>query len=136
MSHNKSFHSQSPDEIFKSLDTSEEGLNNEEVKRRRDKYGNNKLEEREQKSWFQILLSQLTNPVIYLLIAAVLVSLIFNDIPEAIAIAIVIILNTAIGFWMEYQAQSSLKALKKMDVLHTRVIRSGEAGELRAEELV
>ncbi|MEE4214984.1 MAG: cation-transporting P-type ATPase, partial [Bacteroidales bacterium] len=39
-------------------------------------------------------------------------------------------------FWMEYQAQSSLKALKKMDVLHTRVIRSGEAGELRAEELV
>ncbi|MGM0666282.1 MAG: cation-translocating P-type ATPase [Bacteroidota bacterium] len=136
MSHNKSFHSQSPDDIFKSLDTSEEGLNNEEVNRRRDKYGNNKLEEREQKSWLQILLSQLTNPVIYLLVAAVIVSLIFNDIPEAIAIAIVIILNTAIGFWMEYQAQSSLKALKKMDVLYAMVIRSGEAGELRAEELV
>lgn len=136
MSNNKSFHSQSPDEIFKSLDTSEEGLNDEEVSHRRDQYGSNELEEREEKSWLQILLSQLTNPVIYLLVAAVAVSLIFNDIPEAIAIAIVIILNTAIGFWMEYQAQSSLKALKKMDALYTGVIRSGEAGEIRAEELV
>lgn len=136
MSNNKSFHSQSPDEILKSLDTSEEGLNDEEVSYRRKKYGPNELEEREEKSWLQILLSQLTNPVIYLLVAAVAVSLIFNDIPEAIAIAIVIILNTAIGFWMEYQAQSSLKALKKMDALYTGVIRSGEAGEIRAEELV
>ncbi|MBS0010488.1 MAG: HAD-IC family P-type ATPase, partial [Bacteroidales bacterium] len=136
MSQNKSFHSQSLDEIFKSLDTSENGLNNEEVSRRRDKYGNNELEAREQKSCLQILLSQLSNPVIYLLIAAVIVSLIFSDIPEAIAIAIVIILNTAIGFWMEYQAQSSLKALKKMDVLYTRVSRSGEIEEIMAEELV
>jgi len=136
MSHNKSFHSLSPDEIFKSLDTSEKGLNSEEVSRRKKRYGSNELEEREQKSWLQILLSQLINPVIYLLVAAVAVSLIFNDIPEAIAIAIVIILNTAIGFWMEYQAQSSLRALKKMDSLYTGVVRSGEMRDIKAEELV
>ena len=136
MSHNKSFHEQAVDEILKSFDTSEKGLDNEKVSRRRDKYGNNELEEREKKSWFRILLSQLTNPVIYLLVAAVIVSLIFNDIPEAIAIAVVIILNTVIGFWMEYQAQSSLEALKKMDVLYTSVSRSGEVKEIKAEELV
>jgi len=136
MSHNKSFHAQPVDDILKSFDTSEKGLDNEEVSRRRDKYGKNELEEREQKSWLQILLSQLTNPVIYLLVAAVIVSLVFNDIPEAIAIAVVIILNTVIGFWMEYQAQSSLEALKKMDVLYASVSRSGEINEIKAEELV
>ncbi|MFP4489280.1 MAG: cation-translocating P-type ATPase [Bacteroidales bacterium] len=133
---NKSFHSLSSDEVLQALDTSGNGLDATEVKHRKHKFGINKLEETEQKSWWQILLSQLNNPVIYLLAAAVIVSLFFNDIPEAIAIAVVIILNTIIGFWMEYRAQSSLESLKKMDVLHVSTVRGEDKKEINAEELV
>ncbi|MGM0464644.1 MAG: cation-translocating P-type ATPase [Bacteroidota bacterium] len=133
---NKSFHSLSSDEVLQALDTSGNGLDTTEAGHRRHKFGINKLEETEQKSWWQILLSQIKNPVIYLLTAAVIVSLIFNDIPEAIAIAVVIVLNTIIGFWMEYRAQSSLESLKKMDVLHVSTLRGDDKKEINAEELV
>jgi len=129
-------HSHSIDEIYQSLNTSGDGLSCDEVDRRRKKYGRNRLKEQGKKSLFSIFLSQVNNPVIYLLLAAMTVSFIFSDIPEAIAIIIVILLNTLIGFWMEYRAQASLDALKKMDPLTTHVIREGEEEETNAEELV
>ena len=96
------------DETFHEYDTSKEGLKDREVNERRKKYGLNKLEKKKEKSLFRLFLDQLNNPVIYLLFAAVIISFIFKDIPEAIAILIVIILNTVIGFWMEYQARTSM----------------------------
>jgi len=118
------------------METSDEGLGSEEIKRRRKEYGINRLKKEGKKSLFSIFISQVNNPVIFLLLAAMTVSFIFGDIPEAIAIIIVIILNTVIGFWMEYRAQASLDALKKMDPLTTRVIRNGKEEEINAEELV
>ena len=132
----KPAHSYSAEEIYEYLETSDQGLGGEDIQHRREKYGKNKLKEEEKKSLFAIFISQVNNPVIYLLLAAMTVSFIFGDIPEAIAIIIVIILNTVIGFWMEYRAQASLDALKKMDPLITRVIRNGEMEEISAEELV
>ncbi|MFW5820181.1 MAG: cation-translocating P-type ATPase [Bacteroidota bacterium] len=124
------------DESFHEYDTSKEGLKDREVKERRKKYGLNKLEKKKEKSLFRLFLDQLNNPVIYLLLAAVVISFIFKDIPEAIAILIVIILNTVIGFWMEYQARTSMKALRELDKLKANVKRNGETREIDAENLV
>ncbi|MBN3036098.1 MAG: HAD-IC family P-type ATPase, partial [Bacteroidales bacterium] len=132
----KPAHSHSVEEIYESMQTSDEGLGSEEIEHRRQEYGRNKLKEEGKKSLFSIFISQVNNPVIYLLLAAMTVSFIFGDIPEAIAIIIVIILNTVIGFWMEYRAQASLDALKKLDPLTSRVIREGKDQEIQAEELV
>ena len=132
----QSFHSLSVEESFETLETTEKGLEASQVKERREQFGKNRLEAEEKKSVFAILLSQVNNPVIYLLVAAAIVSLIFSDIPEAIAIVVVILLNTAIGFWMEYKAQTSLEALKEMDPLKVKVTREGETREIKAEELV
>ncbi len=132
----KPAHSHSVDEIYESLQTSVNGLGREDIQRRRNAYGMNQLRKEGKKSLFSIFISQVNNPVIYLLLAAMTVSFIFGDIPEAIAIIIVIVLNTVIGFWMEYRAQASLDALKKMNPLTTRVIREGEEQEILAEELV
>lgn len=128
--------SQPLEKLYGTFNASPEGLDDKQVRQNREKYGSNELQSHEKKSIWELLWSQLNNPVIYLLVAACIISLLFNDYPEAIAIFIVIILNTIIGFWMEYRAQTSMEALNKMDPLHARAIRNGEATDLEAGELV
>jgi len=93
----------------------EEGLSIEEAKKKLKEHGPNKLKEQEKRSIWEIIISQINNPVIYLLTVASVVAFIFGDTPEAIAILVVLLLNTIIGFWMEFQAQKSMEAIKEMD---------------------
>jgi Ca2+-transporting ATPase len=136
MNLNLAFHAKTVEDGYGLLETSEKGLSEAQVKRRYEQFGKNRLEEQARKSVWQILLSQVNNPVIYLLTAAVVVSFIFSDIPEAIAIIVVILLNTIIGFWMEYRAQTSIEALKKLDPLRCMVTRNGHTQEIKAIKLV
>lgn len=129
--------SQTVPEIQNRLDTDpEHGLSEAQVSQRLEKYGPNKLEKHQQVSIWQILLDQVNTPVIYLLAAAAVLSFAFGDIPEGIFIVIVILINAAIGFYMEYRARESMKALQQMDKLQARVIREGEQIQIDAEEVV
>ena len=112
------------------------GLSKDEVRKRRSEYGPNRLREKKERSLWRLLLDQFRSAVIYLLIAAVIVSFLFGDIPEAIAIIVVILLNTAIGFYMEFQARKSMKALRKMDKMTSTLLRNGEEQEIDAEKIV
>ncbi|HSI69034.1 MAG TPA: HAD-IC family P-type ATPase, partial [Gillisia sp.] len=126
-----------PEEVAGELTVdAEEGLSNEEAEKRLRQYGRNKLEESEGRSIWEIIFAQINNPVIYLLFAASILAFIFGDIPEAIAILVVLIVNTIIGFWMEYQAQKSMDAIKEMDKIRARVLRNGQEEEIDAEEVV
>ncbi len=136
MKTNLKFYTLSAGEIFNELDTSHKGLTNEEGNKRRKKFGKNKLEKGREINLWEILFSQIKNPVVYLLVAAALIAIIVGDIPEGIAIAVVILINTIIGFWMEYQARESMKALKKMDKTTAKVRRNGELTEIDATEIV
>ena len=134
--HKHPFHTYDIEDTLEKLETSEKGLDETEAKRRKKTFGANRIERQKEKSLFQIFISQVNNPVVYLLLAAAMVSLVFKDYPEAIAITVVIILNTIIGFWMEYQAKTSMDALKKIDKLKAIVHREGESTEINAEDLV
>ena len=114
----------------------DKGLSKKDVRQRKKKHGPNKLKEKKEKSLWQLLFDQLKSAVIYLLVAAVIVSFLFGDIPEAIAIIVVIVLNTAIGFYMEFQARKSMKALQKMDRMTSVVLRDGKEKEIDSEEIV
>ena len=129
-------HAWTTEKTLEALSASGDGLQQQEVRKRQQEFGPNKLEEQKQKSLLQLAIDQLNNPIIYLLAGAVIVSLIFDDVPEAIAIFIVILLNTVIGFWMEYQAQKSVTALKKLDQLETHVRRNQKNEKINAQELV
>ncbi len=83
-------HSLSAEQVLKGLSGSKDGLPQDEVRKRQQKFGPNKLEEQKQKSLLRLAIDQLNNPIIYLLTGAVIVSLIFNDIPEAITISAII----------------------------------------------
>lgn len=129
-------HQLAVDEVFSELGSKQEGLSDKEVNKQREKWGANVIEGKEQKSLFRLFLDQVNNPIIYLLVGATVISFVFGDIPEAIAIIVVIVLNTAIGFWMEYQARTSIKALKKLDRLEARVRRNDEVVKIDAADVV
>ncbi len=114
----------------------EKGLSDQEAKSRLEKYGDNKLKEHKRRSIGQILLSQVLNPVIYLLTAAAILAFAFGDMPEGIAIVVVLLINTIIGFWMEFKAEKSMDALKKMDRIQCRVLRDGKEKDIDAEQIV
>jgi Ca2+-transporting ATPase len=125
------------DEVLDTVSVArDKGLSDEEVEKRREKYGQNILEEQKQRSIWEIILAQINNPVIYLLSAAAALAFVFGDIAEGIAILVVLLINTCIGFWMEYKAQKSMDALKQMDKIQAKVLRNGKTHKIDAEEIV
>jgi P-type Ca2+ transporter type 2C len=111
------------------------GLSEQEAAIRIALHGHNKLTTKKQITWWQILLNQFRSPVIYLLVIAAIISVSLNDIAESIAIVVVIVINTAIGFYMEWQAMTTMKSLKELDILRAKVIRDGILKEISSEEL-
>lgn len=130
-------HTQSLDNLGKRLQTDlKNGLSEEEARKRYKQLGPNELEKAKKRSAWKILLDQLNNPVVYLLAAATTLALAFGDIAEGIAILVVLLVNTIIGFWMERQAQQSMEALRKLDKSETTVIRNGERQVIEITQLV
>lgn len=128
---------QSAQDVLRALEVDpEEGLSDKEVEKRRKKFGTNILEDRKKESVWQLLLAQVMNPVIYLLSAAALLAFVFGDIAEGIAILVVLLINTFIGFWMEFKARKSMEALKAMDKIQANVLRNGEKKTIDAEAIV
>lgn len=122
--------------VYETLQTTSEGLSTEEVARRQHQFGPNVLRETQTRSVLAILVDQVKSLVVALLFAAAIVSLFFGDIPEAIAIGVVLVLNTAIGFFMEWRAVRSMEALHKLADVPAVVRRNGTAQRISAEELV
>lgn len=132
------------------------GLKEQEVNDRLLKHGENKLQEKKKKPWFLVFLSQLNNPMIYVLFAAIAVTigvsiydtikvvnsgqpfdfLSVGDWPDVIIILIVILMNGIIGTVQEIKAESSLEALKKLSSPETTVLRDGKKLKVKSSTLV
>lgn len=114
----------------------EEGLGNSEALERLKKYGLNRLVEAKPASALSILIAQFRSLIVLLLVAAALLSFLFDDLPEGAAIVAVIILNAAIGFFTEIRAVRSMEALYRLVRVEATVLREGSVSVIRAEELV
>lgn len=123
-------------EIFKALHTSEEGLSNGKVKKLFEKYGANKLPEGDGVSRLKILLHQFTSPLIYILLAAAIVTTVLGEYIDTGVIVAVLILNAIVGYFQEYKAETSIRALKSMVVPKAKVVRGGREKEVHSEDLV
>ena len=129
-------HALSVEETVASFNTNvEKGISASEAQNRIKQFGANIYEAQKQKSIWIMLLLQFKSPVVYLLIAAVVVTIYFKNYIEASAIAVVILLNAIIGFLMELQARSSMNALREMDVISCKVIRDGKTQQIPSENL-
>lgn len=114
----------------------EQGLSEEEVKKRRALCGINQLEQEKKKSWFVLFLEQLNDPLIAVLIVAAGISVLLNEFYDAAIIAFVILLNAIIGVVQEGKAMRALDALKKLVSPSAMVRRDGKVQEIDASKLV
>ena len=122
------------------------GLSSGEAKQRLERNGKNSIDEGKKKSIFSIFLSQLNDPMIYILLVAIVISLYLEapwqhswsleSVSEAIIIGAVILLNGVIGTFQEAKAEKALEALKKMSAPTCIVKRDGHLIEIKTEDLV
>ncbi|MCY2929793.1 MAG: HAD-IC family P-type ATPase [Planctomycetota bacterium] len=126
------------------------GLDDSEASRRSQQFGCNELSDRGGRNPWSIFWGQLTGTLVVILILAAMVSAgigIFDlshsgmekgweEIYDAIAIAVIVVMNTILGFLQEYRAERAMAALKKLSVPTVRVRRGGSVRELPATELV
>ena len=133
----KAFHAFFPDQVLDFSGTDPElGLSSVEAAFRLRKNGPNRLESKPVANPFRILLRQFLNPMAYLLLIAVGVSIGFREYLDASAIFGVILINAAIGFFMELQANRSMEALKRMATVQAQVIRDGKRLRISSDEVV
>lgn len=129
-------------EIEKELETNiNSGLTNEEVSKKREKYGLNELKAAKKKSLFQRFLEQFKDFSVIILIIAAIVSGVVGvaeneGITDTIIILIVVLVNAIIGVVQESKAEKSLEALQKLTDHASKVIRNGKITVIPAKELV
>src|SRR5262245_34848716 len=119
------FHAWTIERIFEHFKTSAKGLSVEEVKVRFARYGKNSLRE-EKINILKILIRQFNNILIYILLAASLVSLSIGEWTDFVVIDCIILANGLIGFWQECKAETSIAALKKLTESQNKVVRGGK----------
>ncbi len=120
-----SFHSLPVKDLLKIFNTDPNGLSEEEAKKRIEKYGLNELEEKKE-SIFLIFLRQFHNPLVYILLTAIIITFFMGDYIDAGIIAGIVFINGLLGFFQEIKAKSSIEALKKLTETKTRVLRNGK----------
>lgn len=127
----------SVDEVVKELSTDiNNGLTEQEAKNRLEKYGANALPRDEGVDWVQLVWGQFNDPLIWLLIFAALVSAFLGEYIDFIVIAIIVVLNAALGIYQEFQAEQALAALSAMQVPQVSVKRGANVTKISAEDLV
>jgi Ca2+-transporting ATPase len=118
------------------LHTTRTGLSEEEAAARLLRFGPNRLTPPAPVSALVILRDQLTSVVVFLLVAAAIISLLLGDRLEAAAIAAVLVINTLIGFVTEWQARRAMEALRDLDTPRASAVRNGHLRVIDAQALV
>ena len=139
---------QNTDEVLQQLNSSENGLSAEESQRRLQANGANKLDEGKKTPVFVKFLKQLADPMIIILLAAAVVSLVTvvinnanpanekESFADAIIIAVVVLLNAILGVVQESKAEQAIKALQSMTESTCKVLRDGTVTIVKSHELV
>jgi Ca2+-transporting ATPase len=128
---------------FSDLNSSEEGLSSEEAERRLKEQGENRIESEDSVSIFKILINQFQDNLIYLLLAAGILSLVIGFVPghapeyrEAGVIFLILVANGLFGFIQDYRAEKSIEALKEMSTPSATVLRDGKKVEVDSTQVV
>jgi len=129
--------SQAAEDVLRALEVRQgSGLDQRTVGTRRRRYGPNSLRAAKPRSAWRILVDQLRSPMVALLAAAAVFAFLLVDWIDGTAIAAVIAINAAVGFFTEIKAARSMEALHRLGQVTARVRRDGRAREIPAAELV
>ena len=126
----KEVYNKKVEDIYKELETSENGLSEEEVQKRLERDGQNKLVERKKKSNIALFLGQFNDFMIILLIFASIFSAGISYVRhesyvDSIIIIVIVVINAILSFIQEKKADVAIEELNKMFITSNPVIRNG-----------
>lgn len=127
----------SKDDVTKELNVNPStGLTTQEAKARLEKYGPNKLKGKPKKSLIALFFAQLKDMLIYVLLAAAVITIFIGEYVDSIIILLVVLINAVIGVVQEAKAEKAVEALQKMTTPKSLVRRDGEVKEINSDEVV
>ena len=125
------------EEVLDLLETErEKGLDKFEYEQRQEHFGPNRLTQKESKSALMLFLLQFHQPLIYILLSAVLITAFLQEWADSAVIFAVVLINAIIGYMQESKALAAIQALVQLSNVEATVIRSGEQQRINANELV
>jgi magnesium-transporting ATPase (P-type) len=124
------------DRLLRDLRTGREGLSSTEAQRRLLQYGPNALQRRRGRQWPKELARQFTHPLALLLWLAAGLLLIVGSNVVAAAMILIIVLNAALAFVQELQAERAVEALAKYLPQRAKAERDGVVTDMEATRLV
>lgn len=127
--------------VLKVVGSRAEGLTSAEANERLEKNGKNKLVEGKKKGLITRFLSQLTDPMIIILLVAAVISGATNlyageSIADVFIILIVVVINAVLGVYQENKAEKAIEALQEMAAATSKVLREGAIVSVKSEDLV
>ncbi len=114
----------------------EEGLDGHKVTNRRQLFGLNELESKKRLNPIILFLNQFKSFIIYILLFAVVVSILAKEYIDSAVILAILLFNAFFGFIQEYRAEKSIEALKKLSSPKSRVLRGGKIVMIDSKDLV
>ena len=137
----KNWHSTEIDGVLALLETSNEGISDEEAVKRLAEYGPNELQEEGGTKWYHILWEQFTSLLVVVLIISAAVSgyLALQEgeaMTDMYVILLIVVMNGILGFVQEYRAEQAVEALKAMVSPRVLVMRGGKEEDIDSKELV
>ncbi|OCA84377.1 ATPase [Bacillus sp. FJAT-27225] len=127
---------QTKEEVLQSVESSREGLKEEEVQHRLERDGYNEIKDKEKVPTWKLFLETFKDPMVIVLVIAAGVQLILGEVVEALIILLVLILNSIISVVQTKKAEGSLEALRNMSAPEAKIIRGGTKQTIPARELV
>ena len=124
------------EESLKEFNVSKEGLSGRQAEENLSSYGFNELNQKKKKSVFQVFFSQFKDLLIFILIAAGIISMLSKNVESTIVIFAVIILNAILGTVQHFKAEQSLDSLKALSAPSAKVIRDGKKIEVPSRDVV
>lgn len=131
----------SSEEILQELQTSHQGLTDQQAETRLAQYGENRLQEGRKTTMLERFVEELKDPMLIMLMAAAAVSAITNIIShepltEVFIIIAVVLLNAVLGVFQESKAEEAIEALQKMTAAECKVLRNGSMKIIENTKLV
>lgn len=136
MDMNRPDYNLSQNEVLERYSTFRTGLSLEEARNRLERYGENKLAEGRKKTALEVFIDQFKDLIVWILIAAAVISILSGQGESSLVIFAVLILNAVLGTVQYLKAEKSLESLKAMSSPSATLLRGGIKVQVPSPEVV
>lgn len=132
----KNYYAMKQEELFQKTKTTPNGLSQKEARKKLERDGLNELPRKKPDSVFKIFFNELMDPIVLLLIVAIIASIIVGEYVDAIAITVIITIDLLMGTFQEKKANNTAEALSNLVREKVKVLRDGKEILIDSTELV